>query len=238
MKSDLEQTTEELGVAVSELTVVTKKLKEATDYDLETAQFHLNEYERKHHWGEVQKHYEEEEELETDTAHEIATEDLNQDSFYCQWRVVKENMETNPIKAYFALEKMHGDHGDCDAASDYDTNLGLEDGTGAKTPTSELDDAHLGVYKDYRIVEHYLLSQCPPGTKHALPESQTEEPEEEELGPDLCMNCDKYFDQHREILWDDEMKVLWEAHQDGGHDGGDLCPKCLVAFMEALPKAE
>jgi hypothetical protein len=174
--TDLEQATEELGVAVSELTVVTKKLKEATEeaeegdeyYDLETAQFHLNEYERKHHWGEVQKHYEEEEELETDTAHEIATEDLNQDSFYCQWRVVKENMETNPIKAYFALEKMHGDHGDCDAASDYDTNLGLEDGTGAKTPTSELDDAHLGVYKDYRIVEHYLLSQCPPGTKQAL----------------------------------------------------------------------
>jgi hypothetical protein len=120
-----------------------------------------------HLYQDVQKAYEEEEELEKDTAHNIATEDLNQDTYYCQWRALKENMGTNPIKAYFALQKMHK-YGEEYAEQHYDDDQELESGTGAKTAPWDLDDAHKGCYKDYRIVDHYLLSQCPPGTKQAL----------------------------------------------------------------------
>ena len=94
--------------------------------DLQKAKTILDQYEEHHMYGKAQGKYEGEDDQEDDTAHNIATEDLIQDTFYCQWRIVKENIETNPLKAYFALYKMHGDHGDCDNGAKY-ARLKLED---------------------------------------------------------------------------------------------------------------
>ena len=45
---------------------------------------------------------------------------------------------------------------------------------------------------------------------------------------DICEECDKCFDQHREVLCNDDIKHIWFYHQDIGEDEGDLCPDCIL----------
>ena len=45
---------------------------------------------------------------------------------------------------------------------------------------------------------------------------------------DVCVECDKCFDQHREVLCNDDIKHIWLHHQDEGQDEGDLCPDCIL----------
>ena len=69
----------------------------------------LDQYEEFVMGGDItaQEKYEKEEGLEKGTAHEIATDELNQEMFYCNLRIIKENIQTDPVKAYFVLDEAH-----------------------------------------------------------------------------------------------------------------------------------
>ena len=44
---------------------------------------------------------------------------------------------------------------------------------------------------------------------------------------DLCENCNKRFDQQRDVLWNDDISAIWFKIQDDGLDEGDLCADCI-----------
>ena len=45
---------------------------------------------------------------------------------------------------------------------------------------------------------------------------------------DRCEGCNKRFNQHKEVLWDEHISPMWEYHQDIGNDEGDLCADCIL----------
>ena len=61
---------------------------------------------------------------------------------------------------------------------------------------------------------------------------QGEESDEED--PDLCVRCDRTFDQRKTIFNDGDCAKAWELHCDSGDDEGDLCATCLQKWVDEV----
>ena len=53
---------------------------------------------------------------------------------------------------------------------------------------------------------------------------------------DKCENCDKYFNQYKDVIRNDEVNYIWDYHVETDNDDGDLCADCILKLDYTINK--